>query len=70
MPDAAAVQALIALIRDYGWPLAFAIALFFDVLVAGPRLRRAEKRADDADARLDKFMDVVEAATGIKAPKP
>lgn len=68
MPTPDAIDALLRL----GAPglLVFAIvALVSEVVVSGRAYKRVQSERDMAYSRLDRFIDVVEAATGIKAPK-
>lgn len=65
MPD---VPFLVQLLRDYGIPIVLVVLLVTEVVVPGALYRRVRDERDRAYDRLDRFIDVLEAATGVKAP--
>lgn len=51
--------------------LVFAVIAFVrEIVVPGMAYRRVLAERDAAYARLSRFLDVIEAATGVKAPPP
>lgn len=62
------VSGLLQILRDYGFPLVVVVMLITEVIVPGAVYKRVREERDRAYDRIDRFIDVVEAATGVKAP--